>query len=62
MLKSVRDDFISEINKVVHEMNIILNKHYKDYTIFDDIHYYELMDKKESLEKELEKFIRINKK
>lgn len=62
MLQAVRDDFIGEINKVVHEMNLILNKNYKDYTISDDIHYYELMDRKESLEKELEKFIQINKK
>lgn len=57
MLKSVREDFLSEINKVIHEMNLILNKDYKSYTIYDDIHYYELMDKKESLEKELNKFM-----
>lgn len=57
MLKSVRDDFLAEINKVIHEMNHILNKGYKDYTIYDDIHYYELMNKKESLEKELDKFM-----
>lgn len=57
MLKSVREDFIAEINKVIHEMNLILNKGYKSYTIYDDIHYYELMNKKESLEKELDKFM-----
>jgi len=57
MLKAVRDDFIAEINKVVHEMNGILNKNYKEYTIYDDILYYQLMNKKESLEKELDKYM-----
>ena len=57
MLKAVREDFITEINKVIHEMNLILNKGYKSYTIYDDIYYYELMNKKESLEKELDKFM-----
>lgn len=57
MLKAVRDDFIAEINKVVHEMDVILNKNYKEYTIYDDILYYQLMNKKESLEKELDKYM-----
>ena len=57
MLKAVRDDFIAEINKVVHEMHVILNKNYKEYTIYDDILYYQLMKKKESLEKELDKYM-----
>jgi len=57
MLEAVRDDFIAEINKVVHEMDVILNKNYKEYTIYDDVLYYQLMNKKESLEKELDKYM-----
>lgn len=57
MLKNVKDDFLIEINKVVHEMNLILSKSYKEYTENDDIYYYKLMNKKECLEKELDKFM-----